>query len=104
MKYSDLLALSEEELEEMKKNVEQAILAVRRKKRDDAVAALRKEAKRMGFTLEELVAPPPKRRTTRAPKYANPDNPGETWSGMGRKPNWLTDNLAKGKTLEDMKI
>ena len=34
------------------------------------------------------------------PRYRNTD--GQTWSGRGRKPKWITDALAAGKTLEDM--
>jgi len=35
-------------------------------------------------------------------KYRNPDDPSQTWSGRGRKPNWLNEALAKGKRLEDL--
>ncbi|MGA7802318.1 MAG: H-NS histone family protein [Gammaproteobacteria bacterium] len=39
-----------------------------------------------------------------APKYRNPDNPSETWSGRGRKPRWLTAALKAGKKLREFKI
>jgi DNA-binding protein H-NS len=32
------------------------------------------------------------------PKYKNP-NSEETWSGYGRKPNWVKDLLLSGKEL-----
>ncbi|MBP0621204.1 H-NS histone family protein [Cupriavidus sp. LEh25] len=35
-------------------------------------------------------------------KYANEH--GKTWSGKGRRPKWLTDALATGKTLADFEI
>ena len=35
------------------------------------------------------------------PKYINPDNPDQTWSGRGHQPKWLKEALAKGKTLEE---
>jgi DNA-binding protein H-NS len=35
------------------------------------------------------------------PKYINPDNPDQTWSGRGQKPKWLKEALANGKTLEE---
>src|SRR5918999_2705108 len=38
------------------------------------------------------------------PKYINPDNPDQTWSGRGQKPKWLKEALAKGKTLEQLLI
>jgi DNA-binding protein H-NS len=38
------------------------------------------------------------------PKYQNPKNPTETWSGRGRHPRWLSPHLASGKTLDDFRI
>ena len=38
------------------------------------------------------------------PKYRNPDNPAETWSGKGKRPAWLEAALARGKTLESLQI
>src|SRR5918992_4284965 len=35
------------------------------------------------------------------PKYINPDNPDQTWSGRGQKPKWLKEALATGKTLAE---
>jgi DNA-binding protein H-NS len=39
-----------------------------------------------------------------APKYRNPDNPSETWSGRGRQPRWLTAALKTGRKLRDFEI
>jgi DNA-binding protein H-NS len=39
-----------------------------------------------------------------APKYRNPENPGETWAGRGLKPRWLAAALKAGKKLEDFSI
>jgi len=38
------------------------------------------------------------------PKYQNPENHAETWSGRGRRPRWLTDQLRAGKGLDDFAI
>ncbi len=43
-----------------------------------------------------------------APKYAqvqyrNPDKPSQTWTGHGRRPRWITEQLNSGKRLEDLK-
>ena len=43
-------------------------------------------------------------RATVAPKYRNPDNPQETWSGRGRKPRWMTAAIKAGKKLRDFRI
>ena len=38
------------------------------------------------------------------PKFRNPDAPGETWTGRGRQPRWLTQQLISGKRMEELKV
>jgi DNA-binding protein H-NS len=38
------------------------------------------------------------------PKYQNPINPAETWSGRGRQPHWVRAQLQAGKKLEHFRI
>lgn len=38
------------------------------------------------------------------PKYQNPNNPGETWSGRGKRPRWLQAQLRAGKRINDFLI
>ena len=38
------------------------------------------------------------------PKYRNPAEPSETWSGRGKRPRWLTAQLRSGKRLDDYLI
>ena len=38
------------------------------------------------------------------PKFANPDDPSQVWSGRGVRPRWVTEKLASGLTLEDLSI
>lgn len=38
------------------------------------------------------------------PRYRNPDDASQTWSGRGRQPKWVTEALAGGKTLEQLKF
>jgi DNA-binding protein H-NS len=38
------------------------------------------------------------------PKYRNPDQPSEKWSGRGKQPRWLTAQLRSGKRIEDFLI
>jgi DNA-binding protein H-NS len=38
------------------------------------------------------------------PRYRNPDNPAETWSGKGKRPAWVEAALAEGKSLESLEI
>jgi DNA-binding protein H-NS len=38
------------------------------------------------------------------PKFKNPAQPFETWSGRGKQPRWLTAKLGSGMKLEDFRI
>ncbi len=38
------------------------------------------------------------------PKYRNPEQPAETWSGRGKKPAWVVGQLSSGKKLDDLAI
>ena len=38
------------------------------------------------------------------PKYKNPDNPAEVWSGRGRQPWWVREQLTTGKSLDQVLI
>jgi DNA-binding protein H-NS len=60
-----------------------------------------------GFTLGDVypaLAKGKGRRSKSMPKYANPDEPSQTWTRRGRKPNWLVARLKKGQKLENFAI
>ena len=48
------------------------------------------------------------RRSTKgskvAPKYRNPANPAQMWSGRGKHPRWMAALIAKGKKADDFLI
>jgi DNA-binding protein H-NS len=46
----------------------------------------------------------PKKRGKVAPKYRNPANRDETWTGRGRQPRWLAAALKNGKDIADFAI
>jgi DNA-binding protein H-NS len=60
------------------------------------------------MTLDELTvlvkldtsAASPTPKEPKRPKYS--DANGNTWSGRGKRPTWIMQALAEGKTLEDL--
>jgi DNA-binding protein H-NS len=36
------------------------------------------------------------------PKYFNPENPSQTWSGRGLKPRWFAAQLKAGRLVDDL--
>ena len=74
-------------------------------------------AKAEGYAIEELFGGSTRAGTTRkapaagkrktakvAPKYRNPDNPKETWTGRGKQPRWLAAYTGKGRDLGEFLI
>ena len=56
------------------------------------------------FELSDLFAGRGGKGRKVAAKYANPDNPAETWSGRGRKPRWLAGRLKAGDRIDKFLI
>ena len=92
--------LSLTETEQIQKEAEQAMKAAKAREMRAALAAAEKAAAEFGFSLSELTA----KRAKAPPKYAHPENPGKTWTGKGRQPNWVREHLRSGKPLEDLAI
>jgi DNA-binding protein H-NS len=44
------------------------------------------------------------RRSSVRPKYRNPENHSETWTGRGREPRWMAELIRRGRKREDMLI
>lgn len=38
------------------------------------------------------------------PKFHNPSNPSQNWTGRGKPPRWFSDLLEQGATKEDLLI
>ena len=101
----NLESLSLRELKDLQSQVAKAISGYEDRRKRDALAELEEKAKAMGFSLAELTgAAKTRKRSPSVPKYANPADKSDTWSGRGRKPRWFTAALAKGKKPEDLAI
>ena len=103
----DLNNLSLSELKKLQSDLTKAIDGYEERKKKEARAVLEAKAKEMGFSLAELLgttAPEARKRRTAAVKYRNPKDSNLTWTGRGRKPKWVTEALAAGKSLSDLAI
>lgn len=99
----DLELLSMKELRDLKKKVDRTIDGFNEKQRSKAMEAARSVAEKYGFKLTDLISEATPRKPI-VPKYANPDDPSMTWSGRGLKPQWVKNQIASGKTLEELSI
>lgn len=102
----DVNKMSKEELKSLIKDAEKALKTLETRRLAEAKKAAETAAKEFGFSLDELVGAQGKAKkgTKNPPKYQNPANPEQSWTGKGRKPNWVNDALDSGKSLDDLKI
>jgi DNA-binding protein H-NS len=99
---------STQELRDLARNVEAEIRARRAEDRKNALRGIKDLVASYGFTVDEVLGTGPRtRRRASVPaqgRYRNPENPNQTWVGRGRKPGWLVELLAQGKTLEELEV
>lgn len=101
----NLTEMSSKDLKKLQADVASAINERAKSDLLEARKAAETAAGNYGFTLDEIFSSPPKRQKGKAvPKYRNPNNPDQTWTGRGRKPNWLTGALKSGADLTDLEI
>jgi DNA-binding protein H-NS len=98
----NLEKLSLDELKDLQKDVELAIRGFEKRRKKEALVAAQKAAQEHGFSLDEILSE--KSGSKGMPKYANPANPDQTWTGRGRQPGWVKEALGKGKSLDDLAI
>ncbi|AKU50979.1 H-NS family nucleoid-associated regulatory protein [Xanthomonas arboricola pv. juglandis] len=117
----DLSGLSAKQLGALIKNAKkQQTVVAKRAPIAKVRTQLTRAAKAQGYSIEELfgasagpgrpaAAAKPGPRAGRKlgkvpPKYRNPANPQEAWTGRGKQPRWLAELTAAGKKVEDFLI
>lgn len=98
----DFDTMSLKEMRDLRTKLDRAINSYEDRKRRQALAAAEEAAREHGFNLAELTGVKQRRGGAVAPKYVNPDDATMTWTGRGRKPRWIVEQLDAGKKLEDM--
>ena len=79
-------------------------------KRDEAKDQLRREllekARLLGVHPSELLPARPRGNSVGKvkPKYRDPSDPTQTWSGRGRPPRWMQERINAGENKDDYLI
>lgn len=109
----DLKSMSAKELEKLLGDVKKALTNTRAQDRRKALKAAEKAAAEFGFSLNELeekekparkVRKPKGPKVVSKPKYANPADKSQTWTGKGRQPNWYRAAIEKGTAPTALEI
>ncbi|WP_407276199.1 H-NS family nucleoid-associated regulatory protein [Halothiobacillus sp. DCM-1] len=104
----DLNGMTEADLRQLMSQAERAL----RDRHQQRIHGLRKEAEELaaslGMTVAEVFGLEKAQKSMAgkkvAPKYINPANPAETWTGRGKRPRWLADALNAGASLSQFAV
>lgn len=115
-----LSKLSLSELNRQKARIEAEIARRSQNSKRELLKKVQKLANDAGVPLSELLgakapkaskatkaAAPKKARGSTgkvAPKYRNPADTSQTWTGRGRQPLWVSGYVAAGKSITDLLI
>ena len=111
----ELKTMSRRELEALRGRIDKQLERLKNSDMKKAMEAAEAAAKQHGFSLKQLAAAAPAKaakaskakkspKVVSAPRYCNPEDPSTTWTGRGRRPEWIKAGLAAGKSLEDFAI
>jgi DNA-binding protein H-NS len=100
----DLDRMSLRELQELELKVQKARASVQDRSRADVRKKVEAMIADAGFKVTDIFGGRGGKGRTVAAKYANPDDPSETWTGRGRKPRWLSAKLSDGAKIEKFLI
>jgi DNA-binding protein H-NS len=104
----DLDVMSVDEMWRLHEKIGQ-VLSVRltseKRELEKRLAQLRRENEMHAAPTEASGLSRERRKYPRVyPKYRNPNEPSETWSGRGKQPRWLVAALKTGHRIEEFMI
>ena len=100
----DIDRMSFKELQEFELKIKKAKSAAQEKSRSDLRQKVEAMVASAGFKLSDLFGGRGGKGRKVAAKYVNPDDPGETWTGRGRKPRWLAAKMKDGERIDKFLI
>ena len=104
----DYMTMNRKDLESHRKDLDKAMSSLDDRERKAALAAAEKAAAEHGFSLSDIVAgggrSQTKGRAKGVPKYRNPADPSQTWTGKGRRPKWILEAEEAGRPVSDFEI
>lgn len=100
----ELDRMSYRELQELILKAKRAMATVQERERNALRQKMETLASDAGFKLGEVIGGRGGKGRTVAAKYANPEDPSQTWTGRGRKPKWLSAKVGEGAKMEKFLI
>jgi DNA-binding protein H-NS len=97
------------ELAELRDRVDAAMIAAQAAERQALRVEMEALAAKAGLTVAEVLGSNGRggsklKGSKVAVKYRNPKDASQTWTGRGRKPNWLVAALNKGQKMDSFAV
>jgi DNA-binding protein H-NS len=95
---TDFQNKSSEELQKIIADAQLQLEALQRNKHKQVIAQIKELAESIGVTVEihDIKKNSKKVATAVQPKYRNPNNYSQTWTGRGLPPKWLQSKIEEG--------
>lgn len=102
----DLTTYSSQQLNQLKKDIDKELRKRRRQDVKEAQKELKQVAEKYGLAVADLVTgtSPKPTKSTGTVRFRHPEDPSKGWSGRGRKPGWIKEWEAKGRSLDDLRV
>ena len=98
---SGLEKMSFAELSELRSQVDRLIVERQSSERSALRQQMADLARDHGLSLDEVLGKGRKGKGSVAPKYRDPKNPENTWTGRGRMPRWMVAATKSSKAKKD---
>lgn len=102
----DLSNYSTPELNQLKKDIDKELNKRRRQDVKQAQKELKEVADKYGLAVSDLVPASAGKSGSRSGtiRFRHPEDPNKGWSGRGRKPAWIKDWEARGRSVEELRV
>ena len=100
----NLQDLSMQELQALSSDIDEELGRRSNAERKKVLSQMKELAASVDMTLEEVIAYSSSKKTKGEPKFQNPEDPRQTWTGRGKRPSWIKAALEQGKSLDELRI
>lgn len=102
----DLTKYSTPELNQLKKDIDKELKKRRRQDVKEAQKELKQVAEKYGLSVSDLVPSGAAKPSSSSGtvRFRHPEDPNKGWSGRGRKPAWVKEWEAKGRSLDELRV
>jgi DNA-binding protein H-NS len=100
----DLSNLSAADLRNQQEHIKRELKKREAEERARACEQIFAIAKSVGVPLQDLIGGGRAKTGSVAPRYRNPADASQQWTGRGRQPKWVKDWLDAGKSIDLLRL